>query len=674
MKLNINVISSLSNTENSDEYRAAERLKEILENELEHKNVGGDITIASNVKLYGQKVKDIDLFVFGYLDNYLTKLSIMHNKLMVHEPVIIKSFCVCIELKSHSARDIRREGQILKVPYRNNKWSDATQQSEDQKYSMLNFLKNSMKGNFITPYIYNLIWLSQVSELSLRNLFEGDQNALMGNHNILSSTFSLKKLFQLCAIQKRPIKINNNFTLKSISFSNTVSIYELIKELFTKNRVAYGELTRKKIENITNNIIGKQKYVSAIGNELLMISGRAGTGKTVKLIRIACDLATNHGKRCLILTYNKVLVSDIHRLLALAKIPDMYNSYTVSIQTIHKFIYEIIIGLGLGKSYRGNDYVDVFLDNYEEYLKEVNEYIDNGLVEDTDIQSLFKKRHDQIAWDYILIDEAQDSNDLEKEILYRLFGSENIIIADGVDQMVRSLRPCSWIRGLPSFHKTNEKRSLRQKFNLVTFVNRYAERFDINWKLDPIGEITGGKVIICKRSIPYDVLIKQFDLCKELGNDAYDMLFLAPPNLVSKNHGSRNFSLTKDFRNQGFKIWDGTSRKLRSEYPTDVNEFRVLQYDSCRGIEGWTTVCLCFDEFIKYKIESFDNIDSKIEQQGLFESQDAKKRRHGHLWGLIALTRSIDTLIITLEDNSAVFSQELLRLADEMSDYVQIIE
>ncbi|RZJ77384.1 MAG: DUF2075 domain-containing protein, partial [Chryseobacterium sp.] len=136
---------------------------------------------------------------------------------------------------------------------------------------------------------------------------------------------------QLACIQQLPYNPRDNegnlknYCSFSALRSNTNFDYtqmEEVFEIFEKVKNGSGQLTRKKIEQITSKILGEQQYAKAIGEKLIIISGRAGTGKTIKLLKIACDLAVNSGSRSLILTYNHALVSDIKRTLALAEIPD----------------------------------------------------------------------------------------------------------------------------------------------------------------------------------------------------------------------------------------------------------------------------------------------------------------------------------------------------------------
>lgn len=77
------------------------------------------------------------------------------------------------------------------------------------------------------------------------------------------------------------------------------------------------------------------EYVAALKLKQIIYRGRAGTGKTVGLIRTAIHLVDEGQARVLMLTYNKALVSDIRRLFALAELPDMFEANCLHINTMH---------------------------------------------------------------------------------------------------------------------------------------------------------------------------------------------------------------------------------------------------------------------------------------------------------------------------------------------------
>lgn len=73
-----------------------------------------------------------------------------------------------------------------------------------------------------------------------------------------------------------------------------------------------------------------------MGQQLLVFRGRGGSGKTIRLLRLAKDLY-NNGKRVLLLTFNKALVADIRRLLVLLGINNQGFDRGIHISTAHKY-------------------------------------------------------------------------------------------------------------------------------------------------------------------------------------------------------------------------------------------------------------------------------------------------------------------------------------------------
>lgn len=170
----------------------------------------------------------------------------------------------------------------------------------------------------------------------------------------------------------------------------------------------------------------------------------------------------------------------------------------------------------------------------------------------------------------------------------------------------------------------------------------------------------------------YDQLKIEKKNLKKSGNEAYDMLFLSPSSLVIKDSdGNKSFALTTEFEQKGILLWDGTNDDRRMDYSVNLDEARILQYESSRGIEGWIVCCLDFDDFMKMKEEQFD--PSKAGNALLLESADEQKKKYLLNWALIPMTRAIDTLIIILKDQTSSFSKSLLECANKLPDYVQVI-
>lgn len=694
---------NIKGNKETSEHKDAIALKEIFETEFRNKQIDGEILIICNATLFGQTTKDIDLIAIGKFDKYRPRLktksrtknqgtNTIETLDQEMRTVFINDFCFVFETKRHRATDIQLNGLTLTVKY-NNKRSDVTTQSENQKYSLKGFFEDRID---FSPMICNFIWLRNVSWDSIKNLL-GDNTNIHDKHNYLPSTFGVPFLMQLACIQTKPwtpfdYKTNNikgYSTFNCLKRNQEIDFDEIdrIFDLFKKVKEGSGELTRRKISHITSKILNDQQYAKAIGDKLIVISGRAGTGKTIKLLSIACDLARLQGARSLILTYNHTLVSDIKRTLALAEIPDGIDDYTVNISTLHKFFYELVVGFEIGESVieseNNKKYILNFVQNYKEHLTTLIEYLDLELIGDKEISDLMKTRHQQVGWDYLLIDEAQDWSELEKNVIFRIFGKEKVIIADGVDQLIRSQNKCNWTRTLKpkiGFKKTHEKKGLRQKVNLVEFVNQFADKLNVNWKLEPKKELIGGKIIISTKEYEQSLHQRQFDLCVKNGNSAYEMMFLVPPSLVERYQTTDEYDRPKEdkrfrhlekYKNYGINIWDGTSAELRTEYVVDLNSHKLLQYESCRGLEGWTVINLDFDKFIEYKMQTFTEEENN---ELALESFEEKRNRFVYLWALIPMTRAIDTLVITLKDKESYVAKVLREIYEENPDFIEWIE
>ena len=78
-----------------------------------------------------------------------------------------------------------------------------------------------------------------------------------------------------------------------------------------------------------------------------------------------------------------------------------------------------------------------------------------------------------------------------------------------------------------------------------------------------------------------------------------------------------------------------------------------------------------FDEYMQIKENQFD---PDTEGNALFlQSAEETKKKYLLNWALLPMTRAIDTLIITLKDESSKYSGELLKLAERYPDYVSIL-
>ena len=184
------LVRIIGDDDGSDEYGAAKRLKKIIEESVPQTAMG-EVVLFPSATLYGQAVKDVDIFMIGELKNYSAKAKFNHGDDFQEDIVYLESFCTAIEVKSHGISGIRREGTNIQVYYSNTGWHNATKQSNDQKTSAMNFFNNALGDS---PYITNLLWFVEVSEQELDNLLSVGSNVMPSN--AIPSTFDFSTVLQ----------------------------------------------------------------------------------------------------------------------------------------------------------------------------------------------------------------------------------------------------------------------------------------------------------------------------------------------------------------------------------------------------------------------------------------------------------------------------------------------
>lgn len=651
MAVKVSIINPEINISNP-ECVAASDLKTILEKSFSNTNAKGNVYIAYGLTLSGQSVRDVDLLMFGHLDNYTLNKYYTNDVHYSKKDLKVDSFCIAIELKEHTSDRVSKNTTHILVNYKG-RWKDATEQNEKQRYALSSYLQNEMGSS---PYVTNILWLKSLTSDQLRSI--------AGNNELgaLPMNFSFKDIVRVIIAQGMIPYYDHTdkcYHLNSDMDSEYVNL--VIRTLFT-SKTPCSSLTRSKLEKIIQQKITAQNNLKEIGEKQVVFKGRAGTGKTFRLIQTALQLANEvTGSRCLLLTYNHALVSDIRRLLHFMDIPDGIDTYTVQIQTLHEFFMQMMkmLDIDISKIYGAR-----FDAEYEKALSELLEYV-KSVMDEKDIATLKNDNEFAIDWDYVLIDEGQDWLPEEKDILFKVYGSDSIIVADGVDQFMRNNKRLIWTS--KNTLVKEQKQGLRQKANLINFVNAIANELGLKWNIASCRDdrYAGGKVYVCSnytKSLHNELM----DKCKKDGGDAYDMLFLIPyqmsPNIDKECEGIIKIDLEKWEKN-GIILFDGTNARLRKQYSTNVDACRLYMYESCRGLEAWTTVCLNFDVLIENKFKEAKSI--QFPESLELESEEDKQKKYVYLWSLMPLTRPIDTLVITLKNPDSEIGQVLKRIAEK---------
>ena len=562
----------------------------------QHDEVGGRIIFYVNNLIFAGPTKDVDILM-------VTELGNCYVDVPNHDRVRVERLCTTIEAKSHDITGVVSRGQNIFVKYPESQ-HNATEQCKHE----MDLLSSFFKRVGISSWITSLIWLYGINEDELANVAPEA-------HNAIAVDSSFDRIVELVCNQ---CWIPSNGGFLNCSKNNSSFMHDIA-------RVFSGVKQGKSLNTIkTLNLFSKEKGESIFKDSFIdgnttILAGRAGTGKTIALLQLATYVSGERNERCLFLTYNTALVTDIKRMLNFAPYIALDN---IAVFSAEKYFVDLL---------KDNNFWIEYSIYEKSYQASLNACINSRTEIDYDS-----------FYDYVFVDEAQDWTSEERDLLLRLFPQNKVIVADGIDQFVRSSSRISW-----GELKDIRKVSLRQKSNIVAFVNAYSNKLNLGWEVKPNPMFPGGKVDIY-RNYNSKLHASYLTEAKENYCDEYDFLFLVPPSLFDSSNG---FVLRQKYEERGIHIFDGTIKTNRDRgYPhTGLSLCRVYNYASCRGLEGWVTVCLRFDEMVEKMSQLIPDDDHLL--QAL-------------MWSLIPLTRAVDSLIITLSDPDSHIGKILKDLCD----------
>lgn len=594
---------------------------------------------------------------------------------------------------------------------------------------------------------------------------------------------------------------------------DTYKIQQFVENIIsnTNEKFEYGILTKKKLELIA---VKKNKIVDDIhehiGNSINIISGKAGTGKTVYLAKSIYRLVGNK-HRARFLTFNHALIKDMKCTL---RGYGNFNLSNFASSTIHKYFYKLVNEMGINlilSEERVNElisicsirfdkfkptydkiksqfhfteqflikdvtqreedtsnypefreiakyfmevrdfrnwnqikqiYLDrkrqfllrfigskVFLEDYPKVLEtlylsitdtakfykdfnianrydllsfiyKVDKHTDDKKIPYENVEKQVQKIKRSANWSIIFIDEAQDCEQYEKEILFELRGSENIVVASGgKEQLIRTSGVRMWNlsngRKIPFNIKKLYGSSHRQKENIISFVNDLAKEYAINLQLKSHVSSKGvGKIILDLRNEYSLYDFKQIDNLLKYGKlnecSIYESLMILVTSKyvqyeteksfrvdvtdhVEKVNKSVNRALKEEeiFEKNQISIWSGVSENKSELQVPFQNQTRVISYDSCRGLEAWSVMCLDLDGFIDYKRKADDA--KRYLADDLFLTEEDRKDKYALTWLLMAFTRPIDTLYLDLRKRENPISKKIVEICRKLKG-VEILE
>lgn len=696
---------------------------------------------------------------------------------------------------------------------------DFEDNANKMKWGLTNYLSSNcgMERKHIT--VHPIIWIKNKSHSHY------SKNILIDNQ------FTYDKVEEV-------IKLNHYF--KWPGYSNWFDSDELfevqIRQIFERasKDSSDGYITKKKIDRIQNRLDdASSKAYDNIGEKLVEVNGKAGTGKSSDILKWMLRLSLE-GHKGVFLTYNHVLVYDIA-----SQIQSFTNRLSpeerkekqpTTTYTIHGYFYGVAKKLGVllllteqrineltatldsrwveiqeyfnvirlkeydislakllmyvqsrwttsegvrreailfiqylqeslkslpnkeetAKQFRfyRNDKVqklgnlessNVFLKDYHKVLERilqaasnldaflsdldvVNKYdlLENvmalnpqilekdgsGKINFEKLKTRYKKglggfRAGRIAY----IDEAQDCHPLERDILYSIFGSNNIVIANGgKEQLIRYAQLCDWHvsrnQNIDFYRYTKKRKSYRMKPAIAALANHIADWYEIDLNIEPLDTDDHGNVFI-DYSFTSDKQVEAIKRLKTIGERQgctnYESLLLLTAaesggnngividedtsvavneydNIVKDNNKTKGEWVLIDKAKVAIGdlvFWNTTGNvDKRKLSPPGALSVRSIYYESCRGIEAWSVMCFNLDEFFEQK--TLENDADNYLLETLFDQLTPEKRRemYAATWVLMAITRSMENCYIQFQNPNSSLSKAILSFKEQYPQYV----
>ncbi|MDH2089143.1 RNA helicase [Rhizobium pusense] len=617
------------------------------------------VKIFVGFKMYGQSVEDLDLVVVGLFDEPREfaveyKFYPREGEPFAPRQAWVKNFALVIEVKSHDAGGVKFDDKVAFVRYSrsgSSRWECVTEKNRTQ---MFEFKKYLGRHGLDRVHVQDLILFTGLREVDLPER----------PHNCIAIDASFERWLNVLGQISRPHRSGNRVTL---SFGADEVFEGILAGKFGLfEAVEPTPLDRKRMDIVAKKAV-PDEWLNDLGKRQTILRGRGGVGKTVNLLQMAYRSYDQRQERSLLLTFNKALVADLRRTMALLGVPRSVENGGIAIETAHGFFGRVMLALGVISDYEG------FLDDFESHKANLVEFLETGTISADDILGLGRNAPADFDWDLIFVDEGQDWPQDEIDILRRIFGSERINVSDGVDQFVRD-STADWLRGTPkgSVQSRRLKRSMRMKSNIATFASDVAIALGIaDWDVEPNSDAAGGRVIVLEGDF-HDQPQILHDLASEallLGNHPVDMLVCVPPSMVRTASEEDLCSVADSYVKSGGRVWDGTSRDVREYFASHRDELRFVQYDSCRGLEAWTSINFGLDQLWDYKVNQIQL--SQKWNDDLLSSKQELAAAHAARWIMIPLTRAMDTLVVNIGSRESFLKSALRQVYAKRGDFVQ---
>lgn len=305
-------------------------LRESILNELSSDCIKAEVLILNKFPVSVLNQSTLDFVIFLKVPQspaHRPKIDIEDNFVYISNLIIAVS--IIREYKEHNVKADKGELEI------ENSYIDLKDNASKLKWGLTNYLSDACNLIREKITVHPIFWV------------------LNDNDEVISNNIIVAKQLKFNLI-KECISLNDYLRFPGYSDWNYEPAYEeSIRQIFAQASLdsKLGYLTKQKIERFQNNFdAASQKAFDSIGNTLVEVRGRAGSGKSSDLLKWMLQKSLT-GKKATFLTYNHLLVYEISRQikgfenvlseeLVVQKQPTTTN-------TIHSFMYNIAKKLGV---------------------------------------------------------------------------------------------------------------------------------------------------------------------------------------------------------------------------------------------------------------------------------------------------------------------------------------
>ncbi|WP_288955335.1 AAA family ATPase [uncultured Polaribacter sp.] len=555
---------------------------------------------------------------------------------------------------------------------------------------------------------------SDILKWMLKSSLEGKKGVFLTYNHVLVYDISSQ-------IQRFINRLSNNDQSKKLP-TTTYTIHSYFYNLAKKLGVLLL-MSEKRINELTSTLDNRWVSIENYLNKTRNLEQNISLQKLLMYVQNSRDLSTGVKKEIILFIHyiehlkflpNQKITNDLFKGYRKSKIDKLANlaSSNIFLKDYHKVLERILQAtLNLDLFISDLDVVSKF--DLLSGIMNLNENIlqkdGSGKINLEKLKTRYKKsisgfRAGRIAY----IDEAQDCHPLERDILFSIFGSHNVVIANGdKEQLIRYTKLCNWhiSRGHKiDFYKYQKKRkSYRMKPAIAALANHIAEHYDIDLNIEPLDTEDHGTIFI-----DYNFTIEnQVEVVKHLktiggrqGCTNYESLLLLNTseslksseggnqittsvsvnehdNIVSDKSNVRSeWQLIKEANSKltDATFWNitGNVEKRELSVPGSLS-IRSMYYESCRGIEAWSIMCFQLDDFFEHKKQQ-DNADNYL-LEDLFDQLTPEKRREKYAatWVLMAITRGMENCYINLKNKDSNLSKVISRFATTYPQYTNLI-